>query len=79
MTMPTPIYPMNGAPLMNELLETTNVTDTPFYVVMLNFRTLKRLLRGSNVVNNCNKLRLRGRITTIYQSQLLNSKQHPLT
>ena len=39
---------------------------------------VKRLLRGSNVVSNCNKLRLRGRITTVkHQSQLLNSKQHP--
>jgi hypothetical protein len=47
------------------------------YVVALNFRTLKQLLRGSNMVSNCNKLRLRERITTVKQSKLLNSKQHP--
>jgi hypothetical protein len=56
MMMPTPIYPMSGSPLMNALLETTSVINNPFYVVTLNFRTLKRLLRGSTVVSNCNKL-----------------------
>jgi hypothetical protein len=78
MMIPTPIYPMSGSPLINALLKTTNVADNPFYVIALNFRTLKRLLRGSTVVSNCNKLRLGGRITTVkHQSQLLNSKQHP--
>jgi hypothetical protein len=50
MMMTTPIFQMSGSHPMDALLETTNVASNPFYIIALDFRTLKRLLRGSNVV-----------------------------
>jgi len=42
---------MSGSPLLNALLETTNVADNLFYVIALNFRTLKRLFYVEDLVD----------------------------